>query len=184
MGRPKGFLEIDGRPVLRYLLHRIVWPGPKILITAPGVEHPPGSEAFDREFIDPEEGAGPLRGVLTALENLQSPLLVIATVDMPEMTAELFTALLDHLTGTPSFQGVMYRRTHDSRSIIEPFPLALRREALPPVRSRYDSSQRSVHHLLDAPGFTTLPAPDAPNVWTNLNTPSDLTRWRRLRSAS
>jgi molybdenum cofactor guanylyltransferase len=183
MGRPKAFLEIGGEPVLRYLLRRIAWSGPKILITAPGVEHPQGSEAFDREFIDPEEGAGPLRGVLTALENLQTSLLVIATVDMPDVTADLFNPLLDHLSANPSLLGVMYRRTRNSQPVIEPFPLALRREALAPVRSRYDSSQRSVHRLLDTPGFTYLPAPDVPNVWTNLNTRSDLAQWKRFHNA-
>src|SRR5581483_11371389 len=72
MGRPKALLEIRGKPILTYLLDRLAWNGPKWLITAPGMQQPPGAQAFDRELVDPEEGAGPLRGVLTALEHLQT----------------------------------------------------------------------------------------------------------------
>ncbi|MDB5911273.1 MAG: hypothetical protein JWP34_5390, partial [Massilia sp.] len=66
MGKAKGLLRVGpepGQPILGYLLNRLAWRGPTMLVTAPGRDHPPGWEQFDRELIDPEAGGGPLRGV-------------------------------------------------------------------------------------------------------------------------
>ena len=177
MGGPKAQLEVRGQPILTYLLQRLAWTGPKVLVTAPGFKHPPGSDLFDQEVIDPEEGAGPLRGILTALEHLQTQFVVVATVDMPDVTAEILHSLVNHLVSDASLLGAMCARTEANQTVIEPFPLALRREALAPIRLRYQSNNRSIHRLLDTPGFTALGAPDSPDLWTNLNTPSDLARW-------
>ena len=49
------------------------WPGPTLLVTAPAVAHPPAADLFDREAVDPVDGLGPLRGVLTALGALLYP---------------------------------------------------------------------------------------------------------------
>src|SRR5436190_1357328 len=83
MGRPKGMLEINGRPILAYLLDRIDWPGPTMLVTAPGRENPPGAERFDSEVSDDVEGEGPLRGVYTAITHATTPVVVVIGVDMP-----------------------------------------------------------------------------------------------------
>ena len=74
MGQPKGLLTLKGQPILDYLLDALAWPGPTLLVTAPGREHPPGWERFDNEAADPESGGGPLRGVLTALESMRHSL--------------------------------------------------------------------------------------------------------------
>src|SRR3954467_6767125 len=77
MGKPKGGLLIDDRPILEYLLDRFRWPGPTLLVTAPGREHPPGCQRFDLEAVDPVSDAGPLRGILTALENATTDQVVV-----------------------------------------------------------------------------------------------------------
>src|SRR5262245_51915629 len=68
MGTAKSMLRIGGRPVLEFLLDRLAWRGPTLLVTAPGRERPNGQEAFDHEAVDAVGGEGPLRGILTALE--------------------------------------------------------------------------------------------------------------------
>lgn len=181
MGMPKGLLEVSGQPILEYLLDRVGWPGPTWLVTSPGREHPPGCLRFDRELIDPEPGLGPLRGLLTALENLAAPMLVAMTVDMPELRLEHLQMLESRLRDEPRLAGVMYSRGIDGTDQPEPFPLALRASAAEPVRGRLQSRQRSVHGLLACPAFITIPAPlnwDA-RMWTNLNEPDD---WRRFVS--
>ena len=70
-----------------YLLDRLAWPGPLWLITGPGREHPAGWQRFDREMVKSVAGLGPLRGVLTALEHLDGPELIVTTIDMPAITA-------------------------------------------------------------------------------------------------
>ena len=44
MGLPKAELAIQDKPLLTFLLDRLKWPGPTLLVTAPGREHPPGFE--------------------------------------------------------------------------------------------------------------------------------------------
>src|SRR5918993_4259845 len=83
MGRPKAELQVAGVPILRHLLRRFDWPGPTLLVTAPGRERPTGHEAFTREVSDPSPGHGPLRGILTAIEHARTPSLVVVAVDMP-----------------------------------------------------------------------------------------------------
>src|SRR3954467_7419583 len=89
MGGPKAWLEVGGRPILEHLLDRFAWPGPTLLVTAPGLERPPGHERFTIEATDSVPGGGPLQGILTALRALRAPLpsrsVVVTTVDMPRV---------------------------------------------------------------------------------------------------
>ena len=114
MGMPKANLTIDSRPILEYLLDEISWPGPTLLVTAPGREHPPGWQRFGMEACDPETGGGPLPGVLTALQHLTTPVLLVLTVDMPAIRRPQCDFLLDRLQDDESLTGVMMRR-HDQR---------------------------------------------------------------------
>jgi molybdopterin-guanine dinucleotide biosynthesis protein A len=176
MGRPKGLLRIRDTPILEYLHERLAWPGPTCLVTAPGKENPPGATLFDRELVDPQAGLGPFRGVLTALENLSTPFLIVTTVDMPQLEDWQLRHLLDALLQRPEALGLMFERTTDGRAHPEPFPLALRRDAIQPVRAALLASQRSVKGLLRNPRFQVLPAPLSwsASVWSNLNEPEDL----------
>jgi len=181
MGRHKAGLQIHGQPILEYLLDRISWPGPVMLITAPGREHPPGHERFDFEWVDPVTGEGPLRGLLTALEHLRTPLLVVATVDMPGVGREHVEWLVSHLRKDESLIGVMASRRADDCDFIEPFPIALRSAAEGVIRRRLERGRGSVHDLLEERQMKAVPAPASwpPPVWTNLNRPEDVQAFER-----
>ncbi|HWE02572.1 MAG TPA: molybdenum cofactor guanylyltransferase [Tepidisphaeraceae bacterium] len=179
MGGPKGRLTLAGQPILEYLLDRLVWAGPTMLITAPGREHPPGWRRFHREISDPASGGGPLRGILTALEHLQSPYLIVLTIDMPGVRLPHCAWLLHALHNDSPRLGVMSRRRILNEVQIEPFPCALRLDAISAVAGRLSQEKRSVQGLLSDPGFVAVDPPgDWPNeVWTNLNAPEDLERF-------
>ena len=177
MGTPKGLLTIAGQPILQFLLDRLQWPGPTLLITAPGREHPPGWQRFTEEQQDPIAGGGPLRGVLTALEHVQTPTLIVLTVDMPSVGKPQCVAGLEALgQAAAATLGVMFRRPGPFGPQVEPFPLALRPEAQPTVAWRLKAARRSVHGLLEESGFVAVDAPAEwdEKVWTNLNEPGDL----------
>lgn len=177
MGTPKSHLTLAGQPILRYLLGRLAWRGPTLLVTAPGRERPPGHEAFTREVVDPVAGQGPLRGILTAFEAASGDVLV-ATVDMPGLGPGQLRWVHDRLAERPAVAGVMLRR--DGR--VEPFPAAYRGGAIDVVRSRLGAGQLSVHGLVGEPGFAVVDAPsDWPaETWVNLNRPEDVEAFRRL----
>jgi len=177
MGRPKGLLTLGGRPILQYLLDRFNWPGPTCLVTSPGREHPPGWQRFDRELVDPVAGQGPLRGVLTALEGLKTPLLAVVTVDMPGIGPEHLRDLLGRLRNCPQARGLMYCRRVEGEDQIEPFPLALRREAMPIISLRLSRGQFALRGLVQESSLeTVLALQEWQATWTNLNEPADVSR--------
>lgn len=174
MGVPKASLRLHGRPILHHLLDHFAWPGPTMLVTAPGRERPPGADRFGRESVDPQPGLGPVRGVLTALEHLTTPVLVVTPVDMPLVGAAQFRWLAERLAARPDLLGVMARR--DEREV-EPLPCALRAGALTVVRDHLAAGRRSLRSLVTTrpTEFAAVPAPgDWPaNVWTNVNEPEE-----------
>lgn len=166
MGQPKSALQIHGQPILRFLLDWFQWPGPTMVVTAPGREHPPGCESFDLEAVDPESGQGPLRGILTALQNSPTSAVIVTTVDMP-----CVHPLQLHWLCEQSGDGVMIQ----NGSRIEPFPSLFRTPAATVIEEQLKRHRRSVHGLATLPGFRTIAAPqDWPADWmTNLNTPDE-----------
>jgi molybdopterin-guanine dinucleotide biosynthesis protein A len=170
MGRPKAELCAGGVPILQYLLRRLDWPGEKILVTAPTREHPPGHQLFDREVVDPVGGEGPLRGIVTALQNAgDAGAIVVTTCDMPMVTRHMLMALLQALENDARLLGIMMR----SGDGIEPFPLALRVTAKDELQARLCRGRRSVGALAELETFQCMTGPSDPAVWTNLNNPDD-----------
>jgi molybdenum cofactor guanylyltransferase len=179
MGTPKANLQIANQPILEYLLDQIAWPGKTLLITAPGLEHPPGSKRFDREAPDPIANEGPLRGILTALQNSTTTMIIIATLDMPLIRAEHLQWGVSKLSESPDCQGVMFRRQIEGRDQIEPFPFACRETAASAISDYLAAGGRSVHGLLDRPAFVSqFPPKHWPaNLWTNLNRPEEFQKF-------
>lgn len=177
MGQPKGLLRVNGTAILDDLLNRLQWPGPTLLVTAPGRERPAAADRFTREVVDPVAGEGPLRGVLTALENSETQSLIVVTVDMPGIGRTQLDWLIEAFDARPDWLGVMTSRCSESGEIIEPFPSAFRIDAKTSIESRLAMQKRSMHGLLEDPRFGLLPAPPEWNeqkAWVNLNTPADV----------
>lgn len=177
MGKPKAELLLGGIPILQYLLARWRWPGPTLLVTAPGRQHPPGHEGFDAEAIDPVAGLGPLCGLLTALETCQTSLILATTVDMPAVGTAQFAWLAERLAQRTQSAGLMIARRAEPEDRIEPFPSAFRAAmSIEPVRRRLDGDDRSIHGLASLPEISVVRAPDdwPDDVWTNLNRPEDV----------
>src|SRR4051794_30830823 len=117
MGHPKGEILIGGVPILEHLLKQILWSGPTMLVTAPGREHPPAWNRFDCEVVDPVSGQGPLRGLLTALQNIGTEICVLLSVDMPLIERGQLRWLMSTMRDRPRASGLMTRHF-----VLEPFP--------------------------------------------------------------
>jgi molybdopterin-guanine dinucleotide biosynthesis protein A len=177
MGGAKSALVVGSQPILTWLHRRLGWGGPTLLVTAPGNRAPAGAECFDREVVDPVDGAGPVQGIITALRVADTRLLVVAPVDMPllrrEQLQELAAALLKS-----DWQGIACTRRVDGKTLVEPFPCAFRSTAFDVVMRYFHAGQRSLRGLCDAGICGTFDATDWPDeTWTNLNTPDDLARF-------
>lgn len=171
MGGPKGSLQVRGKPILEYLLERFAWEGETMLVTAPGIARPRGAERFDREVVDPVARLGPLRGVLTALENASTEIVIVATVDMPGVGREQLDWIARELALRPGIGGVMPCRGEK----VEPFPSAFRRSAVPIIEEQLGHQRRAMQGLLKLEGFVSIETPSEwpKQTWINLNTPDD-----------
>ena len=182
MGLPKSHLKVNRKPILEWILRSMEWPGPTLLVTAPAVAHPPAADLFDREAVDPVDGLGPLRGLLTALEQSSTPIVAVITVDMLVVRTPMLEQLVAALTAQPEIRGLMYRIASEAGRQVEPFPSVFRQEAREQIAARLSADERSVQTLAALPGFLALEAPpewDA-NSWTNLNTPGEFAAFEAL----
>jgi molybdopterin-guanine dinucleotide biosynthesis protein A len=179
MGKPKGELTLAGQPILRYLIDRFSWPGPTLLVTAPGREHPPGWEEFSKEVVDLVSDQGPLRGILTALTGSETEAIIVTTVDMPGITCEQFHWLTQMLANHPESAGIMIARRDGLVERIEPFPSIFRSSARTLVESRLAGGQLSVQQLSGDAAIRMERFPENWDaaVWANLNDPNDLRNW-------
>jgi molybdopterin-guanine dinucleotide biosynthesis protein A len=176
MGVPKAWLRFGDESILAWHLKKLQWPGPTMLITTPSTANPPDAELFDRQFVDPVDSAGPLRGVLTALEHSTTPLVVVTAIDMPAVDRRALAWIVASLTARPHSLGVMCRAKGDAGNLIEPFPSSFRASAGPAIAKLLNQERRAMQRLCDDPAFLALDPPaDWPaDLWTNLNEPSQL----------
>jgi molybdopterin-guanine dinucleotide biosynthesis protein A len=176
MGSPKSLLRVGKTPILEFLMERLAWPGPTLLITSPGREEPPGADRFEREACDAVADEGPLRGVYTALTHATTPVLVVVGVDMPAVTLDDLAWFVKELAARPAAAGVMTARDGQ----IEPLPCALRPAlALGLVSDHLAGGRRSLHGLAKDGEIKLVDAAGAlpERAWTNVNTPGD---WERF----
>jgi molybdopterin-guanine dinucleotide biosynthesis protein A len=180
MGRAKGLLSLDGQPIVERLLDRLAWAGATILVTAPGRERPPGWQRFDLEVVDPVDGQGPLRGLLTAIEAAQTSEIVAVAIDMPGLTSAPLLWMVERLLHTPRAAVVMVERMTSRGLQIEPLPMALRTDdALPLIKRKLSVGQLALSGLAEEPRFVVERCPpDWPDqFWTNLNHPNDVSAY-------
>lgn len=169
MGGPKVLLRVGDQPILAWLLAKLAWPGPTMLVSAPAVREAPGAELFHTHVVDPTDDEGPLRGLLTALEHTSTELTIAIPVDMPNLDGEKLQWLAGQLR--PDMLGIMCR---NGQGEIEPFPCVLRRSATTVIAKRLASGRRSLHGLCEETGFQTIRVGWSPDTWMNLNEPADL----------
>jgi molybdopterin-guanine dinucleotide biosynthesis protein A len=171
MGMPKAWLQIGDESILAWLNRRLCWPGPKMLVSSPATANPPDANLFDELCLDPVDGLGPLRGVLTALEHSTTATVVITAIDMPGVNFQTLDWLAESLANRPDCQGLMCRVSRTSAPAIEPFPSVFRTSAAASIARRLEQGRRSVHSLCESSEFCAIEPPsDWPDdIWTNLN---------------
>ncbi|HVU63776.1 MAG TPA: molybdenum cofactor guanylyltransferase [Phycisphaerales bacterium] len=182
MGGPKWGMAIRGRPALVELAAAMAWEGPSVLVLGADdlASDVRGAEMFDRVVRDARRGEGPLRGVVRALAECATDWLVCVPVDMPRL-ARCHVEWLVEMGVASGASCAMVRRRAGSGWIVEPFPLLVRRSARGPIEEAWNAGSRAVRDLASVVGAAVLDAPAdwGEEVWTNLNTPSELAEFER-----
>jgi molybdenum cofactor guanylyltransferase len=163
MGRDKATLPVDGTAMAARVAAALAGGGclPVVAI---------GGDAGALTLLglavvaDQHSGAGPLGGIITALDALGADAVVVASCDMPWLRAATVRTLVGGLGGH------MVAVAHGLRR--EPLCAVWRRGCLDDLRAQFDGGLRAVHRALDALDAVEV-AVDAGDV-RNVNAPADL----------
>lgn len=136
-----------------------------------------GSPALDlpgfEELYDAEPGGGPLAGLMTALERLQTPWLLLAGGDMPELDPHFLAAFMALAERDPHRALVLGRGRH-----LEPLPLAIPQSLSLEIQHRYARGERALRRAVPASRLRIAETDDlgvgpAARPWLSLNTPDE-----------
>lgn len=173
MGVDKASLDWHGHPLMDHVTTRIAPACTRVLI-ASGDGRRLGRPG---EIADAVADAGPLGGLLAALEAADTPLLAVVAVDLPHADAGVLRALAAAIGEADAVVPLM-----DGR--LQPLHAVYRTACAGPLRTYLDAGGRAVMGFLDR--ITVAEA--GPEVWSaadptgrfavNLNAPEDVARER------
>lgn len=165
MGMDKALIDFNGQALLSDRITMFKNAGAKRII----VSGPPRS-AIPADYIGDEiHCRGPLGGLHAALKYADCGKCAVIAVDMPFVTADVFTRLLDHST-----RSITLAR-HSGR--IEPLCGVYDAGLHSVIADLIRNKNASVMALANTVGYETIDFTDD-RLFVNLNTPADLTVFR------
>ena len=174
MGMSKALLDYEGTPLWLFQMEKLVQFHPDRIFFSvpPGIEFPSGPWTF---VHDRSPDIGPLGGLEAALRLTRENFLITLAVDMPAMTVEFLSFLLDKAGPAgvvPHFEGFY----HGAAAV---YPVKI----LPLVEQILAGSDRSFQHLIREAlrsgimkTVEIVPAERA--LFENWNSPEDVKRAR------
>lgn len=167
MGRDKALLAVDGLPMARRVADTLAAAGAAEVIAVGGDLDGLRAAGLDAR-ADRRQGAGPLGGLLTALEATSTDLVAVVACDLPDLAPDVVVALVGALAEAPG-AGAALART-DRR---EPLCAVWRRAvALPVLADAFARGERAVHAAVG--GLVTVEVAVDPARLRNVNRPEDL----------
>jgi len=171
MGRDKGLVELDGRPLILHVLERLLPLADDVVVTT----NAPETYAFlgVRLASDSIPGAGALPGLATALEAARGERVLVVACDMPFASPRLMAHLLDLAEDSDV---VIPRR----RGEFEPLHAVYRRACLPAIRASLEAGQSRMISFFPSVRLRTVEAEEwgpldpSGHSFFNINTPDDL----------
>lgn len=170
-GGDKGLLPLAGRPMLAHVIARLAPQVGALALNANG--DPSRFAGFGLPVLaDPvPDHPGPLAGVLAGMDwaaGLGFGLIVTVSADTPFLPPDLVARLVPGpfaLAASPDTTGAL--RRHPTLGL---WPVALREE----LRRALVSGERKVGRWAAEHGARSVPFPEAPDPFFNINTPEDL----------
>jgi molybdopterin-guanine dinucleotide biosynthesis protein A len=183
MGRDKAWLDLQGRPMIEWVIEALKPVASSIHLIASSADY---ARLGFPVLADTHTGVGPLEAIRVALANSPSPWALLVGCDMPFVTAELFTQLVNFADQPSQHLGLS---THDSavaavvplnsQGLLEPLCALYSVTALSTVSELIEAGERKVSRLFDrvATRFVTFEElkslPAASHFLENINTPDE-----------
>ncbi|MDY0109874.1 MAG: molybdenum cofactor guanylyltransferase [Candidatus Krumholzibacteria bacterium] len=171
MGMDKSFSNAGGQPLIAYIASQLAY-FPERLIGA----NDPERFAFLglRVVADRERDRGPLMGILSCVDAAAHDLCFVTACDIPELDTEFVLDLLRQTEGAD----IVMPRLQDGRT--EPLLAVYRKRIVPIAADLLRSGPQRIVALLDHVRVRFVPF-GPPTWYRNLNSPQDLSAWRRGR---
>jgi molybdopterin-guanine dinucleotide biosynthesis protein A len=173
MGTDKAWLEIGGRAMIEHVIAQLAPAASSIAIIANDQKY--GQFGYP-VFADANRGVGPLEAIRTALVNATTGRVILVGCDMPFVTRELFSFLLD-VKG--DYRAIIPLSADDE---LQPLCAIYHRDALPVVASLIENGTRKVSVLFESIAARFVRFDELSHLqgaelfFQNINTPEDYAR--------
>ncbi len=167
--RDKGLISVRGRPLIEYVLERLVPQVSTIIINANRNREIYAHYGYPVLGDGNESYDGPLMGMKTALETTKTPWILVVPCDCPQIPINL---------GMRLFQAA----TTDNRPIavatdgkwLQPVFSLLNRQVLPDLQQHLAQKKHKIDAFYAHCGFSRVDFTENPLDFTNLNTPEEI----------
>ena len=179
-GTDKGLIELNGRPMVDYVVSALRPQVSELLINA-NRHLEQYAEIGDCPVIsDQIQGfVGPLAGMASAMESCGSPFLLTAPCDSPLVAPDLAKRLFQSLKDEDAEISV----AHDGERLQPVFAL-LSRELLPSILCYLTDGHRKIDQWYESRRFTTSDFSDRPDMFLNINTPEQREQLEQMLKAN
>lgn len=166
MGEDKGLMLLEGKPMIEHVIGAVSSFANKIIIVSNNEEYQQFNYPVYEDLV---KGKGPLAGIYTGLYYSQTEENIILSCDVPYVTIELISFLIEkagnHQITIPSFQGKSHQLIGVfSKSCEAPLFISLEKDHL----KLKDAFKNLNLNVVDANQFDG-------KVFANLNSASDVT---------
>ena len=170
-GRPKCLVKIGGIPIITILANEAKLAGiGDILISA---NNPELFNGLNMRIIeDIHKDCGPLAGIHSVFNNIETDEMFIFPCDTPGITAVEIRTILESADDNPDAEVVFA----SSPSGNHPLCGLVRRSMLPSIESAISSGRLGVNRLFTESKHVSVRFDDE-TPFANLNTPEDLEKW-------
>lgn len=166
-GEDKPLLEHAGRPLLQHIVDELAPACARILISANRNEDV--YEQYGKVIADQEPGRGPLEGIASCLDKVNTPWAFVCPGDAPFVVEEIPRRLMAALEGRTERLAVAHdgaRRQH--------LHVLLSADHAAAIREYLDTGQRSVYAWLESQPLVEVVMDDLAMAFADLDEPGDL----------
>ena len=171
MGTDKAFIEVEGRWLVTSALVALDGASQRLIVGGTDSRLGRAAVAADAEHVaDRWPGEGPLGAVATALGLAHHPVTVILPCDLPAISAEDVSVLVQAVCEAPSAAAPSAAVFTDQHRHYLPLAIDTRAAAL--AERLFESGRRAVASLLDETAVVEVPA--SPTAVADVDRPEDL----------
>jgi molybdopterin-guanine dinucleotide biosynthesis protein A len=168
-GQDKGLMQLNGRTLIAHVLERLAAQTQQILINCNRNQDAYAGFGYPLLSDTLPGGLGPLAGLLSALETVDSEYVLSVPCDTPRLPGDLVKRMLSALQ-----QCDAEACTVDDGERLHPVILLVRRSAAAGLRHYLLSGGRKVHDWFYSVAHCSADFSDQPESFININTPDQL----------